>query len=110
MYTYWGVVDTSPSDWPEPSILLAAARLSPNILIHYLSPSIKPQSFHEGEKPCQGIFFQSLARSLPADNNERTRRRVRVKLFYLPHRSFSPRLLRSLFSASSSYLPKAFPH
>jgi len=89
----------------EPSILLAATRLSPNILIHYLSPSIKLQSFREDEKPSlAGNFFQSLARSLPTDNNERTKRRVRVKLFYL-HRSFSFCLLRSFFFAHPTYIP-----
>lgn len=57
---HWGVVDTLSNDWPKPSILLAVARLSPNILIHYLSLSIKPQSFHEGEKPSlPGNFFSN---------------------------------------------------
>lgn len=68
-------------------------------------------SWRRETPPVLRNFFhiQSLAGSLPADNNERTRRRVRVKLFYFPRRPFSLRSLHSLFSANSSHRVGSFP-
>lgn len=66
------IVDVHIGLWwiPYPSIGLSPRffllRLSHNILIHYLSLSIKSQSFHEGEKPSlPGNFFPIPGTILP---------------------------------------------
>lgn len=98
---------SNPPDWPEPSILLASA-IIPQYPDTLFIPIYKTSEFswrRETPFPYWGTFshVQSLAGSLPTDNNERTRRRVRVKLFYFPRRPFSLRSLHSLFSANSSH-------